>query len=132
LTSSSPFSAQIASFYPSLLFLVLSTPIHYDYLITLPFSSFTLFRTISHPHRRSNLFFPLPQLGEPCFDKLEACLAHAMLSIPSTKAFEVGSGFRGTEVRGSNHNDAFVEGEDGKLKCVSFNPFLLASRYVSR
>jgi len=34
-------------------------------------------------------------LGEPCFDKLEAMLAHAMLSIPATKAFEIGSGFGG-------------------------------------
>ncbi|CEH19229.1 chorismate synthase [Ceraceosorus bombacis] len=53
-------------------------------------------------------------LGEPCFDKLEAKLAHAMLSIPATKAFEIGSGFRGTEVPGSKHNDAFVE-KNGKL-----------------
>jgi len=54
-------------------------------------------------------------LGEPCFDKLEAVLAHAMLSIPSTKGFEIGSGFRGTEVYGSKHNDMFVEREDGSL-----------------
>ncbi len=47
-------------------------------------------------------------LGEPCFDKLEAVLAHAMLSIPSTKGFEFGSGFRGTEFPGSQHNDPFV------------------------
>ncbi|KAK4684828.1 chorismate synthase, partial [Tremellales sp. Uapishka_1] len=53
-------------------------------------------------------------LGEPCFDKLEAVLAHAMLSIPSTKAFEIGSGFRGTEIPGSAHNDMFVEGIDPK------------------
>lgn len=48
-------------------------------------------------------------LGEPCFDKLEAVLAHAMLSIPSTKGFEIGSGFGGCEVPGSIHNDAFIE-----------------------
>ncbi|KAL9933165.1 hypothetical protein V8E36_007883 [Tilletia maclaganii] len=54
-------------------------------------------------------------LGEPVFDKLEAKLAHAMLSIPATKAFEIGSGFRGTEVPGSKHNDAFVRRPDGKL-----------------
>jgi chorismate synthase len=54
-------------------------------------------------------------LGEPCFDKLEAVLAHAMLSIPATKAFEIGSGFRGTEVSGSRHNDAFVKKADGGL-----------------
>ncbi|MCJ1308339.1 bifunctional chorismate synthase/riboflavin reductase [NAD(P)H] aro2 [Agyrium rufum] len=47
-------------------------------------------------------------LGEPCFDKLEAMLAHAMLSIPATKGFEIGSGFGGCEVPGSQHNDAFV------------------------
>ncbi|KAI9676803.1 MAG: bifunctional chorismate synthase/riboflavin reductase [NAD(P)H] aro2 [Trizodia sp. TS-e1964] len=47
-------------------------------------------------------------LGEPCFDKLEAKLAHAMLSIPATKGFEIGSGFGGCELPGSRHNDAFV------------------------
>ncbi|BAE57314.1 chorismate synthase [Aspergillus flavus] len=47
-------------------------------------------------------------LGEPCFDKLEAKLAHAMLSIPATKGFEIGSGFGGCEVPGSIHNDPFV------------------------
>lgn len=50
-------------------------------------------------------------LGEPCFDKLEAELAHAMLSIPSTKGFEIGSGFDGCEMAGSAHNDAFVAAE---------------------
>ncbi|KAK7688089.1 hypothetical protein QCA50_008459 [Cerrena zonata] len=54
-------------------------------------------------------------LGEPVFDKLEAKLAHAMLSIPATKAFEIGSGFRGTEIPGSKHNDAFITREDGKM-----------------
>lgn len=48
-------------------------------------------------------------LGEPCFDKLEAKLAHAMLSIPATKAFEIGSGFGGCQVPGSVHNDPFVK-----------------------
>lgn len=47
-------------------------------------------------------------LGEPCFDKLEAMLAHAMLSIPATKGFEIGSGFGGCEVPGSVHNDPFT------------------------
>ena len=47
-------------------------------------------------------------LGEPCFDKLEAKLGHAMLSIPATKGFEIGSGFGGCEVPGSIHNDPFV------------------------
>lgn len=54
-------------------------------------------------------------LGEPCFDKFEAKLGHAMLSIPATKAFEVGSGFRGTEVSGSKHNDAFEIKSNGRL-----------------
>ncbi|KAJ3121806.1 hypothetical protein HK098_003347 [Nowakowskiella sp. JEL0407] len=54
-------------------------------------------------------------LGEPCFDKLEAKLAHAMLSIPATKGFEIGSGFKGTEIPGHIHNDPFVAKENGKL-----------------
>lgn len=54
-------------------------------------------------------------LGEPVFDKFEATLAHAMLSIPATKGFEIGSGFRGTEVAGSKHNDAFIARPDGTL-----------------
>ncbi|EMR70350.1 putative chorismate synthase protein [Eutypa lata UCREL1] len=52
-------------------------------------------------------------LGEPCFDKLEAELAHAMLSIPATKGFEFGSGFGGCEVPGSIHNDPFVRAPGG-------------------
>ena len=48
-----------------------------------------------------------PGLGEPVFDRLEADLAKAMLSLPATKGFEVGSGFAGTLARGSEHNDAF-------------------------
>lgn len=50
-------------------------------------------------------------LGEPCFDKIEAMLAHAMLSIPATKGFEIGSGFGGCEVPGSIHNDPFILAE---------------------
>lgn len=52
---------------------------------------------------------PPSGLGEPCFDKLEATLAHAMLSIPATKGFEIGSGFGGTNVPGSIHNDPFIK-----------------------
>jgi chorismate synthase len=48
-----------------------------------------------------------PGLGEPIFDKLEADLAKAMLSIPATKGFEIGSGFAGTLLTGSEHNDPF-------------------------
>jgi len=58
-------------------------------------------------------------LGEPVFDKFEAKLGHAMLSIPATKAFEIGSGFRGTEVPGSKHNDPFVQGENGRLRTTT-------------
>jgi chorismate synthase len=56
-----------------------------------------------------------PGLGEPVFDKFEAMLAHAMLSIPATKAFEIGSGFKGTEIPGSKHNDPFIARADGSL-----------------
>jgi chorismate synthase len=59
-----------------------------------------------------------PGLGEPIFDKLEADLAKAMLSIPATKGFEIGSGFAGTLLTGSEHNDAFVM-QDGKVRTVS-------------
>ncbi|MBD3320006.1 MAG: chorismate synthase, partial [Chitinivibrionales bacterium] len=54
-----------------------------------------------------------PGLGEPVFDKLEALLAHAMLSLPATKAFEIGSGFTATTMKGSHHNDMFVKKGDG-------------------
>ncbi|MCC7300291.1 MAG: chorismate synthase [Verrucomicrobia bacterium] len=53
-------------------------------------------------------------LGEPVFDKLEARLAQAMLSIPAVKGFEIGSGFSGTLMRGSQHNDAFIQ-KSGRL-----------------
>ncbi|OEH76684.1 chorismate synthase [Cyclospora cayetanensis] len=48
---------------------------------------------------------PPAGLGEPVFDKLPAILAHAMLSIPAVKSFEIGSGFECTKMRGSEHND---------------------------
>lgn len=48
-----------------------------------------------------------PGLGEPVFDRLEADLAKAMLSLPATKGFEIGSGFAGTRLKGSEHNDAY-------------------------
>ena len=48
-------------------------------------------------------------LGEPVFDKLEAMLAHAMLSLPASKGFEIGSGFGGSRMLGSAHNDPFVQ-----------------------
>ncbi len=52
-------------------------------------------------------------LGEPVFDRLEADLAKAMLSLPATKGFDVGSGFSGTSMTGSEHNDIFEIGADG-------------------
>jgi len=51
-------------------------------------------------------------LGEPVFDKLEADLAKAMLSLPATKGFEIGSGFAAARMKGSEHNDAFEIRDD--------------------
>ena len=51
-------------------------------------------------------------LGEPVFDKIDAVLAQAMLSIPASKGFEIGSGFEGARMRGSAHNDLFVRKEN--------------------
>ncbi|HDI59608.1 MAG TPA: chorismate synthase [Desulfobacteraceae bacterium] len=53
-------------------------------------------------------------LGEPVFDKFEALLAQAMLSIPAAKGFEIGSGFAAARMRGSVHNDPFIE-KSGRL-----------------
>lgn len=55
-----------------------------------------------------------PGLGEPVFDKLDAELAKAMMSLPATKGFEIGSGFAGTRMTGLAHNDAFEPGPDGR------------------
>jgi chorismate synthase len=57
-------------------------------------------------------------LGEPVFDRLEADLAKAMLSLPATKGFEIGSGFAGTRLRGSEHNDAF-ESRGGRIRTAT-------------
>ena len=54
-------------------------------------------------------------LGEPVFDKLEADLAKAMLSLPATKGFEIGSGFAATRMSGSAHNDLF-EMREGRIR----------------
>ncbi len=54
-------------------------------------------------------------LGEPVFDRLEADLAKAMLSLPATKGFEIGSGFVGSWLKGSEHNDLF-ESRDGRVR----------------
>ena len=61
-----------------------------------------------------------PGLGEPVFDKLEADLAKAMLSLPATKGFEIGSGFAATRMRGSEHNDPF-EMRAGKIRTATNN-----------
>lgn len=53
--------------------------------------------------------------GEPVFDKLDADLAKAMLSLPAVKGFEVGSGFAGSRMLGSQHNDAFVARPGGGI-----------------
>jgi len=56
-------------------------------------------------------------LGEPVFDKLEADLAKAMMSLPATKGFEIGSGFSGTQLTGLEHNDLFyMDGENVRTR----------------
>jgi chorismate synthase len=51
-------------------------------------------------------------LGEPVFDRLEADIAKAVMSLPASKGFEIGSGFAGARMRGSEHNDEFyLEGK---------------------
>ena len=59
-------------------------------------------------------------LGEPVFDKLDADLAKAMLSIPATKGFEIGSGFAATRMRGTQHNDPF-EMRGGRVRAATNN-----------
>jgi chorismate synthase len=54
-------------------------------------------------------------LGDPVYSKLEANLASAMLSIPATKGFEIGSGFNAARMRGSEHNDAFYVDDQGHI-----------------
>jgi chorismate synthase len=56
-----------------------------------------------------------PGWGEPVFDKLEADLGKAMLSIPAVKGVENGSGFAGTLLAGSEHNDLFYRRDDGSI-----------------
>lgn len=58
-------------------------------------------------------------LGEPVFDKLHADLGKAMLSINAVHGFEYGSGFTGSEMLGSEHNDIFVKEENGEVKTRS-------------
>lgn len=55
-------------------------------------------------------------LGAPVFDKLEADLAKAMLSLPAAKGFDIGSGFAGVTMTGSQHNDIFYTDESGRVR----------------
>jgi len=59
-----------------------------------------------------------PGWGEPVFDRLEADLAKAMLSLPASKGFAVGSGFEGILLTGTQHNDTF-RAEEGKVTTIS-------------
>lgn len=54
-------------------------------------------------------------LGDPLYEKLEANLAKAMLSLPATKAFELGAGAKAAQMNGSTHNDAFLH-EHGRVQ----------------
>lgn len=56
-----------------------------------------------------------PGLGDPVYGKLEAKLASAMLSLPATKGFEIGSGFAAARMKGSEHNDSFDVDENGQV-----------------
>jgi chorismate synthase len=58
-------------------------------------------------------------LGEPIFDKLEADLGKAVMSLPASKGFEIGSGFDGTLLTGFEHNDEFYIDENGKIRTVT-------------
>ena len=58
-------------------------------------------------------------LGDPVFDKLEADLAKGVMSLPATKGFEIGSGFVGTTMTGSEHNDEFYVDRNGETRTVS-------------
>ena len=60
-----------------------------------------------------------PGLGEPVFDKLDADLAKAALSLPAAKGFEIGSGFGGVTLTGREHNDPFIPGPDGRPRTAS-------------
>lgn len=59
-------------------------------------------------------------LGEPVFDKLEAMLAHAVMSVGAVKGVEVGAGFAAARLRGSQNNDPLLPGADGAPSSVRF------------
>ncbi len=58
-------------------------------------------------------------LGEPVFDKLDADLAGALMSLPAAKGVEIGSGFSGTRMTGLTHNDPFVPGPEGSIRTAT-------------
>lgn len=58
-------------------------------------------------------------LGDPVYEKLEANLARAMLSLPATKGFEIGSGFAAARMKGSEHNDAFIVDDKGNVSTAT-------------
>lgn len=58
-------------------------------------------------------------LGSPVFDKLEADLAKAVMSLPASKGFEIGSGFAGTLLTGSEHNDEYYIDGSGKIRTIT-------------
>lgn len=58
-------------------------------------------------------------LGSPVFDKLEADIAKGVMSLPASKGFEIGSGFAGTLLTGSEHNDEFYTDETGEIRTVT-------------
>lgn len=64
--------------------------------------------------------FHLPiGLGDPIYEKLESNLAKAMLSLPATKGFEIGSGFSAARMKGSEHNDAFIIDDNGHVSTAT-------------
>lgn len=60
-----------------------------------------------------------PGLGEPVFDRLEADLAKAMMSLPASKGFEIGSGFDGTLLTGIQHNDPYYTDPSGRVRTTT-------------
>ncbi|KAL7931733.1 chorismate synthase [Trichoderma chlorosporum] len=73
-----------------------------------------------------------PGLGEPAFDKLQAMLGHAMMSIPAVKGFEVGSGFLGSEMNGSKHNDPFAPAPEQLVSAAENKLGIPRSRLVTK
>lgn len=60
-----------------------------------------------------------PGWGDPVFDKLEADLAKALMSLPASHGFEIGSGFGGVQLTGSEHNDPFQADEQGRIRTTT-------------